>query len=611
MRVQLADLTKAIYKIRDIVSGDKTVPGVMLDLTGDKLKVCYSDGRKSFIEIIDAEMEETDIRQKIVLDYKKILDAITACQPSGSLRTDDIQFIFKENKIVQIVADKFIVTYEDEDNVEKQRVTTIELDFKWMDSKENMRTTVLDRENYEGIFQAEQVDEYDVGELIDILSKTSKEKGRNVYLNPKIQTAFVANQASLTAIPLENDITIPIVIPTITGKTLEYVFKRITDDKIFVHSVDNKFVKIYNEDNTLGMSFEMVPAIAPHINTFNTYKDRTYKDIQITFYKEILINTLRSIKASTTAQKIDLKLTENPVDGNVDMMILGQDTGSSTHNVYNVVLNGFNFAVADGKTEDEAKKEIVDTFEISIALEVLLNIVNQCDSDYITLDVTNEKNNTKMLRIADIDISKLDGSGIESTNETTGITIERLHKIMEEQMELDVNGILEHDVDIYKNVMGELIGIAERLKLSGEGTEQYEHSIELINQLNSTLHNKIEYEIDTETVVVEKEDSDSEWSTDGTDGTVDLTLGTGTSPTEIPVSMGDEQEEETETIKVIRTDVDEFKGIIEKTIEIAKGIGETEKETEELGEDEGIPMSEKLEIRESTLSTTHYTITTK
>ena len=62
-------LTSAMSKIRKFAEGQKNVPGVMLDISGDKMKVCYSDGKKSIIEVIDIEQEEPGVQGRIVVPY--------------------------------------------------------------------------------------------------------------------------------------------------------------------------------------------------------------------------------------------------------------------------------------------------------------------------------------------------------------------------------------------------------------------------------------------------------------------------------------------------------------------------------------------------------------
>ena len=86
MIIRLEEFTKAIAKIQAMASGEKTVPGIMLDISDDGVKVCYSDSRKALVEKVNATVEETDIKGKIVLAYSRVVSAITICQPSGRLK---------------------------------------------------------------------------------------------------------------------------------------------------------------------------------------------------------------------------------------------------------------------------------------------------------------------------------------------------------------------------------------------------------------------------------------------------------------------------------------------------------------------------------------------
>jgi len=72
VRVDIDKITSTINKISDMTSGDKIIPGVMLNLSENKLDVCYADNNKSFIETLDVETNETDmIGSSVVVDFSQ------------------------------------------------------------------------------------------------------------------------------------------------------------------------------------------------------------------------------------------------------------------------------------------------------------------------------------------------------------------------------------------------------------------------------------------------------------------------------------------------------------------------------------------------------------
>ena len=88
MKVNVSKITNAVNKISDLVVGDKSVPGVMFDLSEGVLKVCYTDGNKSLIEELEVENEEGDKLGRVVVSYEQLSRALANCQPSGSIKID-------------------------------------------------------------------------------------------------------------------------------------------------------------------------------------------------------------------------------------------------------------------------------------------------------------------------------------------------------------------------------------------------------------------------------------------------------------------------------------------------------------------------------------------
>ena len=105
MKVSVSSITSAVNKINDITSGDKQIPGVLLDLSDGLLKVCYSDGHKSFTENVSVETEETDKIGGVVVDFSQLKRAVDNCQPSGIIKIDEITFEYKE-RVITVSADQ-------------------------------------------------------------------------------------------------------------------------------------------------------------------------------------------------------------------------------------------------------------------------------------------------------------------------------------------------------------------------------------------------------------------------------------------------------------------------------------------------------------------------
>lgn len=502
MLIRLEEFTKAIAKIQAMASGEKTVPGIMLDISDDGVKVCYSDSRKALVEKVNATVEETDIKGKIVLDYSRVVSAITICQPSGRLKIEELHFDFKPDGKVTLSADKMLLIQGDDGEDTYTKVSTFEQLLTWTEAGSSMKTAMLSRENYDGIFQpVEGYDEWDANELKDILVKTSGEKGKQIYVSPKQGQAFVCNMAYMTTLPVEDGYTFPIVIPTATGKCVADIINRLGVEKLFLHVVENKYCKVYTEDENFGMSFEIVPANRTHLSTLDRYQSKSYNGVQLTFFKEVLQNVIKSAMAVSASEKVNLKLVKSEETGQVELLVVGSNTNASIENNYRVVTNGFNFEQAEGVTAET----IIRDFDIPISLKVLSDIITKCDSDYVAFDICHEENaNAKAIRISEIDLEKV----IEESKAIIGGTDEVEEKrevVVEEATELELktepmvpSAAIGEFKDAHVSVKVEKVGGAasdEEFEIEGVRTDAVKTSNIGANEI--TMQDKVNFRIRT------------------------------------------------------------------------------------------------------------------
>ena len=432
MKVELEKITSAINKISDMTSGDKIIPGVMLKLSENKLEVCYSDGHKSLIETLPVETEETDKIGSVVVDFQQIYRAISNCQPSGIIKVSDIYFTYKE-KVITVSAEQLFDLKDNEGNVtETKKMGKKNMDLVWSEPDSSMKTAVLNRMNYDSIFESDAVaDEFDKAELIEALSKTSVEKGKQIYLSTKTQTIFVANQAHLTAVPLsgyevtqedmdiirgelsekgtltdeayaeainakKNRMHYAVCVNQAISKALIGVLGKTSADKVYLHTRD-KFCNIYidSEDERVGVWFEMSQASKAHIGTLERYSALQYATYQTTFVRDFLADSIKSALNSTKSEKINFKFIQD--DDGIKLVISGGSSAASTSDVYNVLVE--RALSAEGNS-------IVDK-EFSVSLKVFSDMLSQLKTERIALDFDSSAEGNTCIRLSEIDYAKM------------------------------------------------------------------------------------------------------------------------------------------------------------------------------------------------------------
>lgn len=387
MRVELKDFTQALNKVKSLSEGVKNAAGVMLEISGDKLNVCYSDSKKSLIEKIDIlDNTENPLEGRIVLNIKQIQNVVESLQPSGPIYTDEIELIAEENGRMRVLGDKKVRFGEDE-AIEELTRSKMNYSINYYRPEESVKFGVLSRMNYEGIFDSDEYDVWTVNELKDILERTSGEKNKTIYVSSITKTAFVVNLAYVTNIPITCCENHGFVINTIVAKSIVDILSKLEADEVRVWVQDKRYVNMISGDEKVGVWFEMSPASRTDLNTLNRYEAKEYNSYRLIANKPILQDVIKA--ALTLDENEKTKITFVEVEGDLAMRIVGNSSGASSINDFSIILEDY-------------KDNIGDILELAIpvSLKVIADMLNKCVEDYVAIDIEAEDN--KFIRIGDI-----------------------------------------------------------------------------------------------------------------------------------------------------------------------------------------------------------------
>lgn len=431
MKVNVSKITNAVNKISDLVVGDKSVPGVMFDLSEGVLKVCYTDGNKSLIEELEVENEEGDKLGRVVVSYEQLSRALANCQPSGSIKIDKCQFTYTGN-IIKLSADQMYDVEDDDGNVvATKKLATKSMDLLATDPNANMKSAILTRMKYEDIFDADTTDVFDRKELIEALSKTSVEKNRIIYVSNKVQSIFVSNQVHLTSVPISkhsvsqekmdeikvelenqgtfteeayndliekegNRIHFSVAINYQISKALIGILNKIKSDVVYLHTKD-KFCSIFveNEEETVGVWFAMATASKLNINTLERFSSLKYKNVQLVFLREFLVDIVKSALNIAKSDKTAFQFTKND-EGLLQLDLSAGSASASISDKYAVVCED----VLDPNGDLTDKK-------YNISLKVMYEMLNQIKTKRVAFDLETTEDGTTFIRIAEVNDAKM------------------------------------------------------------------------------------------------------------------------------------------------------------------------------------------------------------
>jgi hypothetical protein len=443
MRVDISKITSAIKKISDLTSGDKQIPGVLLNLSKvdetsveGKLQVCYSDGHKSMIEEIDVTVEEADRIGGFTLSYEQFIRAIDNCQPSGIIKVNEMTFTFLPNNIVRLSANQSMEIKDNEGNVVgAKELATKKMDLVWTEPGSDMKSSILVRMKYNEIFEGDNYDTYDKAELIDDLSRTSTEKGRLIYVSANVQSIFVANQAHVTSVPVsrtkelsieeqdelrgtlveqgvfteekfkdevnnqEKRIHQSLVISQQMAKAIIGVLGKTSADTVQMYRSD-KYCNIFIDTDTekVGIWFEMAQASKAHVGSLERYNSLEYKNYQLLFFREFLSDTVKSALNSTKSEKIQMKFSPTELEqasSALDLVIASGSASASIADTYRI--NPEDIIDVAGDLKDR-------TF--TIALKIFSDMLAQLKTNMVALDINIGEGDTVCIRLSEVDIDK-------------------------------------------------------------------------------------------------------------------------------------------------------------------------------------------------------------
>ena len=208
----------------------------MIDET--EMKIRYADGKKAYSGRIDIEHEEGDINGEIVVDYNNLMSVINKCQPSGIIVVDYINMLFTEANVIDIVAQQKCLMDNGTEEGEFRVLAEKRMKLSWNEVNSSLRTAILGRMDYDGIFNADVTDTWDIEELQEVFLKCSTEKSRIIYMSPSIQKAFVANLAHTTAVPISQ--------MDVSPMDVEILVDSMTKDGATKEQIEKETEKLYN-----------------------------------------------------------------------------------------------------------------------------------------------------------------------------------------------------------------------------------------------------------------------------------------------------------------------------------------------------------------------------
>lgn len=409
MIVNIAMLTSAVQKVKSFADGNPNASGVMFDIAGDKLNVCFSDGHKSIIEKLDIVAQEGDEQGQVIVAYNRLMSIIEMCQPSGEIIVGDITITFSEGKTMLLDATKYMVVRksaeskgldgEDVYTEASKPVSKFSQKMTYERPEESKKYGAITRMDFDSVFVDEanngeedaNFDTWSVAELRKVLSKTSVEKGKTIYVSSKEQAAFVLNMAYVTYIPTDGCTDHGMTISTSLAKSLVEILGKLKDDAVRICVKEKRYCNIINGIDTVGIWFELAPASKAEMGALGLYKNNEYDTFNLVFSLAALKDAIGCAMSSSKDEKTIWQFCES--EGQKSLRISIENSSASISSDFDVMLERAN-EIENWDTLKETK--------IPVSLKVISDMVNDCESTYVAVDMQFNENGNKFIRIADV-----------------------------------------------------------------------------------------------------------------------------------------------------------------------------------------------------------------
>lgn len=381
MRLSYEKFTGAIQKVGAMIDNQKNAPGVMFDIRGDEFRVCFFNLKQGIIEKLPVINEE-GFEERIVVSWNSLNAVLSAMQPKGPLYVDEIEITIDESKATFSV-EKKLKMKDEEGNVEDKSISRITQSIPCNKPEDSVKYSTLTRLDYDSIFSGDEYDIWDSGELRDILIRASADNSGVSYVSSSRRAAFAVNVAFTTNIPIYDPIKFGFTISSNLATTIASILSKLPGTNVKIHVVDNRYVNIASEDDTVGIWFDMPPGNRADLAVLHTFEEKEYNLYRLVFCRPALQNIIECA-CSGDNEKAEIEFIKD--DGGMLAARIAEKGG----NDFVIVVEHYVDSQGD-----------IKNLKMTVNLRVLKNMLDNCNEMYVALDLAKDERGV-FLRVGDI-----------------------------------------------------------------------------------------------------------------------------------------------------------------------------------------------------------------
>jgi len=347
----------------------------MLDIEDDVMKICFTNGKKSIIDKLGIDNQDS-MRDKFVVQLAYLEKLANVIRGKGYLYVDEVDMEVESGNLNFKIFKKLLL--REEESVENRVMSLINYPVKYNKIEDNSRFSLFIRMNYSLVFNDDNY-KMDKDELVNNLDICSEEKGRIVYISKELNSMFAVNLTHVVDIPMEVCVDRMVALSSQTASKLSKVISKFKGSLVYAYIIEGKYFCVCSEDGGSVVVVDMAPGSLMDRMRLNTYTEKSYNDVEMIFSNVVIADAFSYFAADK----------ENGAVNVVDVEVDGDEL---------VIRNKFNetrvtFEVITGDKSDN--------FKARFNAKLIEEMICKCKSDYIKISME-EEGEALFVRIADI-----------------------------------------------------------------------------------------------------------------------------------------------------------------------------------------------------------------
>lgn len=400
MRVDVVKLRNAVENVNTITSDTTGKHYIMLEFTNEKLNVCYSNGKISFIEKIDCESNSNETFDKVVVELENFLTKLSVYGASSGIEVEPLEISIASDELITMSCRKYYnqIQYDSEgemiDNGEGEALVSrveaghYKTDMKYEKITDSVKFSMTTRMNYDEIFESDNWVTCGVVEFRTLLGRLLNTDGaRNSYISPKKGAGFSVGTAYTSFIPMEFS-AVAASLHNSTVKKLVSILQKIKTETVDIVAINSQFVKVVSEDSNIGLVCEQCAVEKQQLATLATFESLDYESQGLVFNRAVLSDMVNG----------SLIVGGRDVESDMKFMVSGDTvTGSTLKKSSGTSMD--NLDIFTNNVIGDISQ--FNDYSIHLSFAILERILKDCTGNVIKLGFSN-MGDSKYLKVTDI-----------------------------------------------------------------------------------------------------------------------------------------------------------------------------------------------------------------